>query len=143
VHGHDAGAKEAVGRFLEKLGLEAIILQEQPDQGRTIIEKFEARAAEVSFAVIILTPDDLASVAGVESPQAFRARQNVIFKLGYFAGKLGRGRACLLRRGDVEIPSDLFGVIYTEMDSREGWKIKLARELRAANLEFDHAKVCA
>jgi len=47
--------------------------------------------------------------------------------LGYFVGRLGRGRACLLRKGNVEIPSDLFGVIYTDFDHPgEGWKVKLA-----------------
>jgi predicted nucleotide-binding protein len=136
VHGHDEAALQAVARFLEQLGLEAIILREQPDAGRTIIEKFEDCAADVGFAVVLLTPDDLAGP--VTSPAAAsRARQNVIFELGYFAGKLGRGRACLLRKGEIEIPSDLFGVIYTDMDAADGWKIKLVRELKAAKLDFN------
>jgi predicted nucleotide-binding protein len=78
------------------------------------------------------------------SEQAARARQNVIFELGYFVGSLGSGRACLLRKGDVEIPSDLFGVIYTDFDHpAEGWKVKLARELKAAGFKFDADKVLA
>jgi predicted nucleotide-binding protein len=116
---------------LEKLQLEAIILHEQPDAGRTIIEKFVDCADEVGFAVVLLTPDDLGGSA-LASTHVARARQNVIFELGYFAGKLGRGRVCLLRKGEVEIPSDLYGVIYTDMDAAEGWKIKLVRELKAA-----------
>ena len=143
VHGHDDSAREAVARFLEKLGLEAIILHEQPDQGRTIIEKFEAFASEVGFAVVLLTPDDLVRAAAAGSPHPSRARQNVIFELGYFAGKLGRGRACLLRKGEVEIPSDLYGVIYTEMDGADGWKLKLVRELKAARLDFDANRMWA
>jgi predicted nucleotide-binding protein len=136
VHGHDEAALQAVARFLEQLGLEAIILREQPDAGRTIIEKFEDCAADVGFAVVLLTPDDLAGPV-ISPAAASRARQNVIFELGYFAGKLGRGRACLLRKGEIEIPSDLYGVIYTDMDAADGWKIKLVRELKAANLDFD------
>ncbi|MNR34040.1 putative nucleotide-binding protein containing TIR-like domain protein [compost metagenome] len=66
-----------------------------------------------------------------------RARQNVIFELGYFSAKLGRGRVCLLRKGHVEIPADLYGVIYTDMDSADGWKAKLVGELKAAKLDFD------
>jgi predicted nucleotide-binding protein len=136
VHGHDQAALQSVARFLEKLGLEAIILNEQPDQGRTIIEKFEDCADDVGFAVVLMTPDDVAGP--VAAPQSVtRARPNVIFELGYFAGKLGRGRACLLRKGAVEIPSDLYGVIYTEMDDGNGWKIKLGEELKAAQLDFD------
>jgi len=140
VHGHDDAALQGLARFLEKLGLDAIILMEQPDQGRTIIEKFEDSAADVGFAVVLLTPDDLGGLASAEDQRA-RARQNVIFELGYFAGQLGRGRVCLLRKGDVEIPSDLFGVIYTAMDSAEGWKSKLIRELKAAGLDFDAGKL--
>jgi hypothetical protein len=59
VHGHDEGALQAVARFLEKIGLDAVVLREQADQGHTIIEKFEACASEVGFAVALLTPDDL------------------------------------------------------------------------------------
>lgn len=140
VHGHDEGAREGAARFLEKIGLEAIILREQPNRGRTVIEKFVDCAQEVGFAVVLLTPDDLGSVAG-DGAQMSRARQNVIFELGYFVGSLGRGRACLLRKGKVEIPSDLYGVVYSDMDGADGWKIALARELKAAGFEFDASKV--
>jgi predicted nucleotide-binding protein len=96
----------------------------------------------VGFAVVLLTPDDLAGAAATPS-QTSRARQNVIFELGYFVGKLGRGRACLLRRGEVEIPSDLYGVIYTDMDAADGWKSMLVRELKAAELGFDADRMWA
>ncbi|WP_247618065.1 TIR domain-containing protein, partial [Pseudomonas syringae] len=72
-------------------------LKEQPDRGRTIIEKFE-QTSDVGYAVVLLTPDDIVSAVQVNMPSA-RARQNVIFELGYFAGKLGRGRVCLLKKG--------------------------------------------
>ncbi|WP_454863300.1 TIR domain-containing protein [Pseudomonas hormoni] len=136
VHGHDEAALQGLARFLEKLGLEAIILKEQPNQGRTIIEKFEETADDIGFAVVLLTPDDLGASVKAEASDA-RARQNVIFELGYFAAKLGRGRVCLLRKGHVEIPSDLYGVIYTDMDSADGWKATLVGELKAAKLDFD------
>ncbi|MFP3405663.1 nucleotide-binding protein [Pseudomonas sp. SIMBA_065] len=140
VHGHDEAALQGLARFLEKLGLEAVILREQPDQGRTIIEKFEEFSDGVGFAVVLLTPDDVGGVATSDVNKA-RARQNVIFELGYFSGQLGRGRVCLLRKGEVEIPSDLYGVIYTDMDAAEGWHTKLVKELKAAKLEFDANKL--
>ena len=140
VHGHDEGVLQAVARFLEQLGLQAIVLREQPDSGRTIIEKFEHYADQVGFAVILLTPDDVAGKADTPG-SALRARQNVIFELGYFAGKLGRGHACLLKKGDIEIPSDLYGVIYKDFDSGDGWKLQLVKELKAANLSFDANKM--
>jgi predicted nucleotide-binding protein len=140
VHGRDEGARHAMARFLEKIALEAIILDEQPDEGRTIIEKFEACAAQVGFAVVLLTPDDIGSLIGGDDLNE-RARQNVVFELGYFVGRLGRGKACLVRKGNVEIPSDLHGVIYTEMDDSDGWKLKLVKELKAAKLDFDANKI--
>lgn len=140
VHGHDEAALQGVARFLEKLGLEAIVLREQPDQGRTIIEKFETYAAEVGFAVVLLTPDDLGAASAAPT-QAPRARQNVVFELGYFAGRLGRGKTCLMRKGTVEVPSDLYGVIYTDLDPGEAWKLKLVREFKAAGLDFDANKM--
>lgn len=135
VHGHDDASRHMLANFLAKLGLESIVLQEQPDRGRTIIEKFE-QTSEVGYAVVLLTPDDVGSAVQTNLP-IVRARQNVIFELGYFAGKLGRGRVCLLNKGDVEIPSDLFGVVYTELDPHDGWKMRLVREMKEAGLEFD------
>ena len=58
VHGHNDGVKLDLARALEKLDLSPIILSEQPNQGQTIIEKFELHS-NVGFAVIILTADDL------------------------------------------------------------------------------------
>ncbi len=50
VHGHDEGAREAVARFLEKIGFQAIILHEQANEGRTVIEKVEAHG-DVGFVL--------------------------------------------------------------------------------------------
>lgn len=130
VHGHDEGMKHSVARFLERSGLEPVILSEQPDQGRTIIEKFADHAGMASFAVVLMSPDD---VGGKDSSNLrFRARQNVVLELGYFSALLGRKRVCALKKGDLEIPSDFFGVVYKDYDDGEGWKVGLARELRAA-----------
>lgn len=134
VHGHDEGAREAVARFLEKLGFEAIILHEQVNQGRTIIEKIEAHG-DVGFAVVLLTPDDVGSVRDGDTKP--RARQNVILELGYFIGRLGRSRVCALRRGDMELPSDFGGVIYESFDAGGGWKTALGKELSAAGFQID------
>lgn len=138
VHGHDEGARNAVARFLEKIELRPTILSEQPNKGRTIIEKFEAHA-EVGFAVVLLTPDDEGCAKG--SPPQPRARQNVILELGYFIGKLGRARVCALKSAGLEIPSDILGVVWTEYDPNGGWQRGLANELQAAGYEIDWNKV--
>lgn len=138
VHGHDDGARESVARFLERIGLEAIILHEQANQGRTVIEKVVAHG-DVGFAVVLLTPDDEGcSRGGTPEP---RARQNVLLELGYFIGRLGRDKVCALKRGTLEIPSDFAGVVWETMDSSGGWKQSLARELEAAGHEIDWNKV--
>jgi Predicted nucleotide-binding protein containing TIR-like domain len=80
VHGHDEAARESVARFLERIGFEPIILHEQANQGRTVIEKIEAHG-DVGFAIVLLTPDDEGRLKGGTSQP--RPRQNVLLELGY------------------------------------------------------------
>ena len=141
VHGHDSLAKAEVARVIERAGLNAVILHEQPNAGRTIIEKFEGHGGSAGFAVVLLTPDD---VGGPDREQLRpRARQNVIGEMFWFAGKLGRQRVCALKKGEVEMPSDFAGVGYTEMDDRGAWKTELLKELNAAGYEIDWGKALA
>lgn len=138
VHGHDAEVKETVARFLEKLKLEPIVLHEQPNAGQTIIEKFE-RHADVGFAVVLLTPDDVGGPAAAPTDRRPRARQNVILELGFFMGRLTRKRVCALYKAGVEIPSDYQGVVFVELDESGAWRTKLAQELVEAGLSIDVA----
>jgi len=137
VHGRNNEMKETVSRFLEKLGLEPIILHEQPNAGRTIIEKF-LEYADVSFAIILMTPDDSGGLIGeLFEKQKPRARQNVILELGFFLGKIGRERTCIIYDQSVEIPSDYNGVLYVPYDREGAWQLKLAKEMKNASLPFD------
>ncbi|MDU1198817.1 nucleotide-binding protein [Kluyvera ascorbata] len=136
VHGHDNDALQSVARFISRIGLEEIILSERPDGSRTVIEKFEAESGDASFAIVLMTPDDAGNAVASESTR-LRARQNVLYELGYFAGKLGRGKVLVLKKGDIEIPSDLAGVLYTQLDEHGGWKRKLLTELAYAGVPFD------
>ena len=136
IHGRDLGTKDTVVRLLRELGLEPVVLQELPNRGRTIIEKFEDYA-KVQFAVAIFSPDDQGALSDDIEHLRPRSRQNVIFEFGYFIGKLGRNRTCALIKGDVEIPSDYSGVLYIQMDDSDGWKFKLVQELQSAGYEAD------
>lgn len=136
IHGRDEGAKEAVARLLATLGLSPVILHEQPNLGRTLIEKFEGHA-QVGFAVALLTPDDVGALRGKKDALSARARQNVIFEFGYFIGRLGRQRVCALTKGDVELPSDYEGIVYIPLDDGGAWRIALVKELRAAGFQVD------
>ncbi len=135
VHGRDEGAKETISSLLQRLGIEPIILAEKASKGRTIIEKFEHHA-DVRFAIVLLTPDDTGALRSKDDKISMRARQNVIFELGFFIGKLGRDRVCALTKGDLEIPSDYSGVVYIAFEDG-GWKLALLRELRAAGFPVD------
>jgi predicted nucleotide-binding protein len=138
VHGHDNSLKIEVQSILRKLKLNPIILHEQENEGKTIIEKFEKHSEGAAFAVVLLTPDDLGRSSVAESDAlTSRARQNVILELGYFMGSLGRGKVCALYKGDIELPSDYSGILYLETDKGEDWKFKLAKELKTAGLSVD------
>jgi predicted nucleotide-binding protein len=119
-----------------KLKLVPKILHEEPDGGKSIIEKLEHNASGVTYAIVILTPDDLGrpKEETLDSP---RPRQNVILELGYFMGLLGRKNVCPLKKGEMELPSDYDGVVYTPMDEHCGWHLKLAREMRNAGIDVD------
>ena len=138
VHGHDEKVKQSVARILEQLELEPIILHEQADRGRTVIEKFEDHGSEAVFAVILMTGDDRGG-PGAAAPESYqrRARQNVLLEMGFFLGSLGRRRVCVLYEPDVEIPSDYTGVLYKKLDEGGAWRFELAKELRAAGIEVD------
>ena len=56
-------------------------------------------------------------------------------------GKLGRDRVCAPKQGMIEVPSDILGVLWEELDDRGGWQLKLAEELKAAGYEIDLNKV--
>jgi predicted nucleotide-binding protein len=140
VHGHDDATKQMIAQFLKEIGLEVVILHEVPNKGRTIIEKFEAHSS-VEYAVVLLTPDDVGGLKSEPDKQSQRARQNAIFEMGYFFGSLGRGKTCALLHHGVEQPSDLHGILYIPLDQEGEWKLRLAKELKAAglNVNWDRA----
>jgi predicted nucleotide-binding protein len=139
VHGRDNETKNEMARFLERIGLQAIILHEQPNRGRHLLTKFQEEAEGVGFAVVLITPDDDGAFEG--EPLRKRARQNVVFELGFLIGKLGPSRVAALIKGEVERPSDFDGVGYLTLDPAGGWKGLLARELKAAHVPFDAMRV--
>ena len=136
VHGHDGELKESVARIIEKQGIEAIILSEKANQGRTIIEKFEGYS-DVGGAICLFTADDVGYDKS-ETEGNPRARQNVVFETGYFMGKLGRDHVVILADSGVEMPSDLSGVVYT---NTANWQFELLKELNAMGYQVDMNKL--
>lgn len=136
VHGHDTGAKLEVARFIEKMGFEPIILNEQAKNGMTIIEMIE-KYSNVGFAIVLYTPCDVGYAKDKENEKKDRARQNVVFEHGYLIGKLGRNNVCALVRPSVEIPTDISGVFYIPLDDNGGWKIPLVTEMKNSGYKID------
>ncbi len=137
VHGRDEAPKEAVARFIERLGFDAVILHEQANNGKTVIEKFIAHS-EVHFAVVLLTPDDLGALNG--DPPTPRARQNVILEWGFFIGALGRENVLALMKARVDLPSDVVGLVWEPFDDNGAWRRKLAKEMEASGFAIDWQK---
>ena len=137
VHGHDGELKEKVARRLEQQDIEAIILSEQVNRGRTIIEKIEAYS-DVHVAIALFTQDDIGAAKEEKENQKYRARQNVVFEAGYFMGYLGRENVILIADENVEIPGDLSGMVYTTKDN---WELEMLKELNAAGMKIDMNKL--
>lgn len=133
VHGHDGELKNEVALLLEKQKINGIVLSEQVNAGRTIIEKFEDNSDKCNAAIILMTADDEGKSLS-DSDFSKRARQNVIFEAGYFMGMLGRDKVIIIVESGVEIPSDLQGVVYTD---KSNWKFQVLAELKNIGYTVD------
>ncbi len=120
VHGHDINLLMETKDFVQnrlKFG-EPIILAEQQSKGQTLLEKFELYASEADIVFVLMTPDDYVN-AGSAGDVKQRARQNVIFELGYFYAAKQRinGHILILYKGRLELPSDLSGLVYFDVSN--------------------------
>lgn len=131
IHGHDNELKSEIQLLMQNAGINNIVLHEQADKGRTIIDKLIDETNNSGYAIAILTPDDLTNDGSK------RARQNVILEIGYFIGKIGKERIRFIVKGDIEIPSDLQGILYEKFDRNGAWKIKLLKEIQAVGIYVD------
>lgn len=136
VHGHDGELKHSVARIIEKQGIEAIILSEQANKGRTIIEKFEDYS-DVGGAICLFTADDYGR-AKADKTDNTRARQNVVLETGYFMGKLGRSKVVVVAENGLELPSDMQGIVYTD---KNNWQFDVLKELKAIGYTIDYNKI--
>lgn len=137
IHGQDSELKVEVQLLLTRGGVNNIVLHEQPDKGRTIIDKLVEESYNSHYAIALLSPDDK-----LENGNS-RARQNVILEIGYFIGRLGKERVRLLKKGDIEIPSDLQGILYENYDKSGAWKIKICKELIAVGIYVDMKEIAS
>ncbi len=132
VHGRNHEVKDTVVAFLRRVGLDPVVLHDRPSMGRHLLTKFMEEAELTTFAVILMTDDDW---GGEKSDSLHpRARQNVIFELGYFMSRLGQERVCALVTPGLQTPSDFDGIVYVPLDEASDWETVLLRELKAAKM---------
>ncbi len=145
VYGHDNEARTRLEAMLRRWGLEPLILDQLPSEGQTIIEKLESYTAEVHFAVVLATPDDMGHRVDHPDESAYRARQNVVLELGMLLSQLGRKKVAILLRDqeNMERPSDIQGLIYIPFkDNLErDAGLLLAKEMAAQGYSIDVAKI--
>ena len=137
VYGHDTQARDQLELLLLRMNIKPVILGNMTPDGKTIIEALIANT-DVPYAVVLLTPDDEGHKAGADDKKTFRARQNVVLEMGMFLSKLGREKVAILHKGNLELPSDIHGLIYIpfEKSIQEG-KNKLAASLQKAGFYID------
>ena len=137
VYGHDTEARDQLELMLLRMNIKPVILGNMAPDGKTIIEALIANT-DVPYAVVLLTPDDEGHKAGADDKKAFRARQNVVLEMGMFLSKLGRERVAILHKGNLELPSDINGLIYVPFNkSVQEAKNKLAASLQKAGFYID------
>lgn len=137
VYGHDTEARDQLELMLLRMNIKPVILGNMAPDGKTIIEALIANT-DVPYAVVLLTPDDEGYMTGAADKKAFRARQNVVLEMGMFLSKLGRERVAILHKGDLELPSDIHGLIYIHFkNSVQDAKNKLAASLQKAGFYID------
>jgi predicted nucleotide-binding protein len=137
VYGHDVDCREQLELLLRRMKLEPVILQNLVGGGQTIIEKLEGNL-DVRYACVLLTPDDQGHPAGKPDQIRARARQNVVLELGMFLVHLGRKRVAILHKGELELPSDINGLIYIRFERRvDEIKERLGAELQEAGFHIN------
>jgi predicted nucleotide-binding protein len=136
IYGRDEAAKESLSKFIERLGLRALIFHEEAEGGASIVEKF-GQFPNIDFAIFLFTTGDIAPPRDKTREGQVHVSQNIVFEFGYFVGKLGQKRVCVLYREGVEIPLNYQGIVYIPIDSRGGWRLLVAKEIKEAGIEID------
>lgn len=137
VHGRRPKPVGQLVDALKALGFEPVVLERQADRSRAIVEKFEQESYGVGFGFVLYTPDDVGGLKGRATRP--RARQNVVLEHGYLWGRLGRDRVCtlVLNGKDMDIPSDLHGVLVKRIKSIDRERHVLAEVLNEAGYVVD------
>lgn len=141
AHGRDEKWKQAVARLLEQAGPHQVtVLNERPNDRRALVEQVDEHATGSRYAVILLTADDVGAprLESYQEPYfSPRARQGVVFEMGFLVAALTPECVCVLYEDGVELPCDVDGISYVRLDFAGTWQSKLLLQLRKAGFEYD------
>ncbi len=140
VSGTDDTMKHTMTTALRKLGLASVVMSEEPNQGKRIVERFSKDYADIGFAVILLSPDVYVYPKGEEATKRQRTPcVDVALMFGFLLGKLGKEKVLAFYRetANFEFPIGFEGVKFTPLDDRDSWKLSLIRELQASGYTVD------
>jgi predicted nucleotide-binding protein len=146
VHGHDHASREQLELIIHKLGLEPFVLANTSGGGLTIIEALEAnigKGGHYGCGIVLLTPDDMgyAQLDGAEKTQP-RARQNVVLEMGMLMAAVGRRNTIILKKGNLEVPSDAGGLLYLNFQRHVKEVVpRLAERLQAAGFSIEARRI--
>jgi predicted nucleotide-binding protein len=136
IHGQNGTAKGHVLEFIDKLGLRAFTSHEQTNGVKDLIEKF-SDLSNIQFAIVLFTPDDATTPQDKPRGKGACLIQDIMFEFGYVVAKLGHERVCALCHEGVKIPLDHYGETSIPMDSKGGWRLLVAKEIKQAGIKID------
>lgn len=137
IFGHNREQFKRIKKILYDMRTMPVYLEREADTGKTIIELVE-KYTDASYAVALMTNDDCCYPTKTPDKTYFRARQNVIFEIGYIYARLGRGHLMFLKEDGVELPSDIAGIRYHLLSKSDTEiQIELSREFNKLGIPYE------
>lgn len=141
VHGHDHDCLDELELLLRRVKLDPYVLINNDNSGKTIIEALEdSMISYNTIGIVLMTPDDYGKSKNDPEGKDLepRARQNVVLELGILIGAVGRENIIVLKKGHLELPSDISGLLYIEFnDSVREKSNDLLQAIRNKGISID------
>ena len=144
VHGSDTEALDQLQLVLYKLNLQPLVQKDVDGKGSSLFQALMNNiSSESDFAIVLMTPDDYGyRKEQTDTDRQPRARQNVVLEAGMALARLGSDRVAIIKKGSLEIPSDLEGIIRIEYNFHvKEVAAKIAQRLTGAGVPVDESAV--
>jgi len=140
VHGDLQPTVNTINAFMDDLGIQLQALPAHPERAKGLVNSLE-KNPDASFALVLLGHDDAVALRRSAADASAGVRSGIVFELGYFVGRLGLKRVCVLYTGGTETFISDHGIQFLPIDSGNGWQLQLARHLKRAGIEIDLNKL--